>query len=243
MTLTLDSFPASCGLSDGSIYANVQGGTSPYTYNWSPGGPGLDSITNLPTGSYLVTVTDSNGCIVSDSTFVEEIPGFNVDFTLSPSSGVSPLEVFFTNSSNNCVTYYWDFGNGDTSSVFSPSSQTYVDDSTYTVMLIGCNAGGCCDTVYKTVVVFAESSCSFANVFTPNGDGLNDFFDVDCELITDYNLVIFNRWGNKLYESNDLDQPWDGTNSGSEVPAGTYFFIIKATGLDGVEWMKKDHSP
>ena len=123
--------------------------------------------------------------------------------------------------------------------MFSPTSVIYNQDGTYTVTLIGCNAGGCCDTVTNTVVVYSQSTCRFANVFSPNGDGYNDFFDVDCDLIDEFSLVVFNRWGNKLYETNDIEKPWDGTNGGTEVPEGTYFFLLEATGIDGVVWTKK----
>lgn len=238
ITLIFDSNSASCGLNDGAIWAVAQGGTPGYNYNWTPGGNG-DTLNNIGTGMYYLTVTDSNGCTANDSIFLNEINNFNANFTLSPSTGVSPLEVFFTNNSVNCVTYYWNFGNGDTSNVQNPSSVTYINDSTYIVTLIACNAGGCCDTVSQTVLVETNSICSFANVFTPNGDGMNDKFDVNCDKIVEYNIVIFNRWGNKLFESNDIDNPWDGTNKGKDVPEGTYFFIVKAVGLDDVVWDKK----
>lgn len=239
LIITLDTNSASCGLNDGMIWATVQGGTPGYSYNWNPGGNGNDTLDNIGTGMYYLTVIDSNGCTANDSIFVNEINNFSANFTLTPSTGVAPLEVFFTNNSINCVTYYWDFGNGDTSTVQNPPSITYINDSTYIVTLIACNAGGCCDTISQTVLVESNSICSFANVFTPNGDGMNDKFDVNCDKIVEYNIVIFNRWGNKLFESNDIDNPWDGTNKGKEVPEGTYFFIIKAIGLDDVVWNKK----
>lgn len=235
MQLILDTMPASCGLKDGVVWAIVQGGTPGYTYNWTPGGLGTDTLDNIGTGMYSLLVTDSNGCTISDSIFVNETPNFNVDFSLTPSSGVAPLTVSFTNNSTNCVTYYWDFGNGDTSTVQNPSSITYTTDSTYTVTLIACNAGGCCDTVTHTVLVETNSICSFANVFTPNGDGMNDVFKVNCERIVEFNIVIFNRWGNKMFESNDINNSWDGENA----PDGTYFYIIKAIGIDDIVWDKQ----
>ncbi len=239
ITLVLDTVSASCGLNDGMVWAVIQGGTPGYTYNWTPGGIGFDTLNNVGTGMYSLLVTDTNGCTALDSIYVSEVPNFSVDFSLTPSSGVAPLEVFFTNNSNNCITYFWDFGNGDTSTVQNPLSVIYNTDSTYTITLIACNAGGCCDTVTHTVVVQSNSICSFANVFTPNGDGMNDKFIVDCDQIVEYEIVVFNRWGNKLFESNDINTSWDGTNKGKDVPEGTYFFIIKALGLDDVVWDKK----
>lgn len=239
ITTIMDTISATCGLSDGTVMVTAQGGTPGYTYVWNPGGPGGDNLGGVPTGNYSVIVTDQNGCTDTNAIFLNEVPRFSVGFTLSPNQGITPLEVFFTNTSTNCVSYYWDFGNGDTSTTWNPSSITYTAEGTYTVTLIGCNAGGCCDTVTQTVIVENTSICRFANVFSPNGDGMNDFFDVDCDKIIDYNIVIFNRWGNKVFESSDINSPWDGTNGGSDVPEGTYFYIIKAIGIDDVDWSEK----
>jgi gliding motility-associated-like protein len=66
------------------------------------------------------------------------------------------------------------------------------------------------------------------NVFTPNGDGINDVFVIDGKAITDFNLTIVNRWGNTIFESNDINSSWDGTANGTPCIDGTYFYIIKA---------------
>jgi len=66
------------------------------------------------------------------------------------------------------------------------------------------------------------------NVFTPNGDGINDVFTIDGKAITEFNLTIVNRWGNTIFESNDINTSWDGTADGTPCLDGTYFYIIKA---------------
>ncbi|MCB0402910.1 MAG: gliding motility-associated C-terminal domain-containing protein [Flavobacteriales bacterium] len=239
MTLLLDTQSASCGLSDGAVYAYVQGGTPSYSYVWTPGGAGNDSLMNVGTGMYSLTVTDSNGCTVTDSAFVDEYKDFYVDFSLTPDQGITPLQVAFSNYSTNCTTYYWDFGNGNTSFNAFPADETYTQEGTYQVMLIGCNSSGldrCCDTVIKTVLVEHHSACSWSNVFTPNGDNFNDEFVIDCDKIVDFYIQIYNRWGEEVFESNDINISWDGKKGGREVPDGTYFFLIRAKGIDDIEW-------
>jgi gliding motility-associated-like protein len=80
------------------------------------------------------------------------------------------------------------------------------------------------------------------NVFTPNGDGSNDVFFLKVANLTDISANIFDRWGNKVYESTSStgNIAWDGTGmSGKDLPAGTYFYVIKATGKDGMAYEKK----
>lgn len=242
LSLMLDTVSASCGLSDGMVTASVQGGTPPYNYLWNPGGLGNDTLFNVSTGLYSLTVSDAKGCTATDSIIVSEYKGYSVDFSLSPEQGITPLTVQFLNNSFNCVTYFWDFGNGNTSSSVNPFDEIYTQEGEYIVTLIGCNSSGlerCCDTITKTVIVEDNSHCSWTNVFTPNGDNRNDEFQIDCDKIANFYIVIFNRWGTKVFESNNIDAPWDGTKNGKDVPEGTYFFIINATGVDGLEWNHK----
>jgi gliding motility-associated-like protein len=242
ISVTLDSLDASCGLNDGAVIASVAGGTPGYTYNWSPGGLGTDTLKNIGTGLYSVVVTDAKGCTGTASTFVNEVKGFNVDFSLSPTQGQAPLTVTVFDNTTNCVTYHWDFGNGDTSIISTPNPVVYNNDGTYTITLIACNSSGlirCCDTITKTVVVESNSICAWSNVLTPNGDGSNDEFKVVCERIVEFEMVIFNRWGKEMFRTNDINNSWDGTNGGKDVPEGTYFFILNAKGFDDVIWTQK----
>ena len=78
------------------------------------------------------------------------------------------------------------------------------------------------------VLVNLVDGLTIPNVFTPNGDGVNDVFTIDGKAITDFNLTIVNRWGNTIFESNDINTSWDGTADGTPCLDGTYFYIIKA---------------
>ncbi|MDP1802875.1 MAG: gliding motility-associated C-terminal domain-containing protein [Bacteroidota bacterium] len=102
--------------------------------------------------------------------------------------------------------------------------------------------GTCLDTVQKVIKVELPSKLEVPNVFTPNGDGSNDVFFLKVANVAEINAIIFDRWGNKVYESTSTtgNIEWDGKSSaGKELPAGTYFYIIKATGKDDKTYDQK----
>ena len=75
------------------------------------------------------------------------------------------------------------------------------------------------------------------NVFTPNGDGINDFFKIKNKTLRDFHCIILNRWGRKLYEWSDQNQGWDGkTEKGAECTPGVYFYIVTGKGDDNVSY-------
>ncbi|WP_455586378.1 gliding motility-associated C-terminal domain-containing protein [Bacteroides sp.] len=86
-----------------------------------------------------------------------------------------------------------------------------------------------------------ESELKIPNAFSPNGDGINDIFKVSYKSLVSFNAVVFNRWGQKLYQwgFSEIDKGWDGTSGGHQVPAGVYFIVIEARGSDGVVYKHK----
>jgi len=77
------------------------------------------------------------------------------------------------------------------------------------------------------------------NTFTPNGDGLNDTFGISGEAIKDFNLVVYNRWGQKLFETENVNLQWDGTVNGEVAPQGSYAYMLSAQGPVGGKQIKK----
>jgi gliding motility-associated-like protein len=176
----------------------------------------------------------------------------NGDFAPSTFTGYAPLAVTFQNLSASTststpsasITSVWSFGNGVsqiTNSVSISPTTTYTNAGTYTVTMY-VNKGTCLDTVVKIISVELPSKLEVPNVFTPNGDGSNDVFFLKVANITDITANIFDRWGNKVYESTSTtgNIAWDGKNmAGKELPVGTYFYVIKATGKDETTYEKK----
>lgn len=165
-------------------------------------------------------------------------------FSATPSSGTAPLQVNFINTSKGAVSYYWDLTDNfestsqHVSHIFSPDGQGRI----YEVMLIATNTFGCKDTMTMRIAVNPFSKLIIPNVFTPNGDGVNDVFTLESTGVTSLNAQLFDRWGLKLFEWNTVHGGWDGrTTAGGMASEGTYYYIIVATGADGQEYKLNGH--
>lgn len=206
--------------------------------------PGTSNSTVLVTvlGHYEYLVTNTlTGCKTT-GTF-EVLPGkLAVDFTPDVTTGFAPLTVMFTNNSSSSlgsggINSLWSYGNGSTQTTSGNVSTSTIFNApgTYTVWLIA-SKGSCVDSTSRVVNVEIPSKLETPNVFTPNGDGSNDVFFLKVANLTEINAFIFDRWGNKVYETTSTtgNIAWDGKNlSNKECPSGTYFYIIKANGKDG----------
>jgi gliding motility-associated-like protein len=126
------------------------------------------------------------------------------------------------------VSWLWDFGDGFSSNEINPVHQ-YTEEGVYDVSLTIVNEFGCKRVisvpqyirVNKIVHIFVPSA------FTPNGDGMNDFFNVFTVLITDFHIDIYDRWGKLVFSSDNMNFQWDGGNLGEDA----YTYVINA-----VEW-------
>ena len=91
-----------------------------------------------------------------------------------------------------------------------------------------CNAG--CDTAEVFIDIDNSASCDIPNIFTPNGDNVNDV-PIPCISGLGHQIFIFNRWGDIVYESDNYQSNWDGRHRGEHVPDGTYFYILRTRDL------------
>lgn len=190
------------------------------------------------TGSVTITYTVGTGICQQTSSQTVTINAVTAAFTATPTSGDAPLVVDVLNGSTNANAYQWSFGNGATSTNVNDST-VYMNQGTYTITLIATNTTtGCSDTVSVLVEVFEHSILVVPNVFTPNGDGNNDYFNpVLAEGLTSYKIQIYDRWGLKMYEGTNSSTGWEGkAKNGSPAPDGTYYYILSANGIDSKEY-------
>jgi gliding motility-associated-like protein len=237
---------ANCGDTTGAVLGiTVTSSATPLTYQWQDGlgnnvGAGTANLNNVAPGAYTLTVTDANGCVSTVGPItVSSTSGVTASFTADSLSGETPLTVTFTNTSTGAISYLWQFGTGDTSTVTNPV-YTYVPLGQFNACLIASTASGCADTACATIDIFINSVFVIPNVFTPNGDNINDIFMVNAIGLETLDAEIYNRWGQKMYEWHTTSGGWDGrTASGVESPDGTYYYIIKAKGFDDKEYFDK----
>ncbi|RYM36003.1 T9SS type B sorting domain-containing protein [Brumimicrobium glaciale] len=206
--------------------------------NLTGGNLGTFDATTMNSGTYTYTVGMSP-CEESASIDLE-INGPTASFTASPTTTTTEnTEVEFTNTSQNASNYLWDFGDNSANSFdinpihIFPNSEPEV----YIVTLIAYDDNNCSDTTNAFITVTDPIvNLEIPNIFTPNSDGDNDFFKLTLnENIKSLEVVILNRWGNVVFESNKVDFEWNGqvNNSGTDCSDGTYFYKINLTDLSG----------
>ncbi|MES2515493.1 MAG: gliding motility-associated C-terminal domain-containing protein [Bacteroidota bacterium] len=217
----------------------------PYSYSWTPGVVTFTG-TQFPvtaSGIYTVVALNTvNGCTAT-ATQAIGIESINASFVADVYQGQMPLPVSFTNTSSNPAgtNYTWDFGDGHGfASNDTTVSHLYNSQGNFPVVLTATN-GFCTDTAMRYIKVDLISLFEVPNVFTPNGDGKNDVFTFRAINMGEITITIFDRWGLKMFEGTDTGNVrWDGKNkSGKTVTDGTYFYILTATGLDGVQYDKQ----
>lgn len=181
-------------------------------------------------------VTSYEGCVDS-LTFIDALtvqPKPTAAFSYSP----NPVQMFnttvlFSNSSQNAITYEWFFEEGEPStSIATTPSVIFPDGQTgeYEVILVSTSELGCTDTATMTVIVYPEVLIYAPNAFTPDGDEFNQTWRVYMEGIDvyEFELYLYDRWGELIWESRDPNNAWDGTYLGKLVQPGTFNWLIRS---------------
>jgi gliding motility-associated-like protein len=204
-------------------------------------------------GEYLLTVIDNNGCVLSKSVTLDSLNPV-ADFTVNSAQlnedlqGTAPVEVSFTNASMyfanpenpladtsffwnlDTLTAEWQFTDSyffEPDTVYGPKGQSYEVE----VCLTAQNKNGCTDMECKTITIYEPISLENVNIFSPDGDDVNDEFTFSfyAKSIAEFECVIVNRWGVKVGEINDIEDGWDGTDmNGDPCSDGTYFYTYRA---------------
>ena len=235
VSFTRDS--ATCTTSDGGAGVSVSGGTQPYSYQWSNGQSG-DSLEAVAAGTYEVMVSDSNGCTATDSVIVPRsslfvVAAFDTD-TNEVYTG-DPIR-FLDSSSSSLPIEIWEWSFGDGQSLVDSSGgtveHTYDRTGKFKVRLLVTTAKGCRDTATGRIDVL--KFLKVPNVFTPNGDGVNDRFVVQSSGLVHYSMKIHNRWGQLLFNAKRPGNGWSGRNSaGEKAPEGSYFYTVEYAFQEG----------
>lgn len=211
---------------------------TPQTFN-----PPLTDVT------YNLQVSDSFGC-VSQSSFPYQSIHVKAEFSVDPDHGQAPLSVTFIDNSVRASKYLWEFGDTITSKLSNPDPHIYYKPGEYSAKLTVESDLHCVDSFrLEKKIVVDKSDLEIPNVFTPNGDGNNDNFMLKTVSLKTLSVVIFSQSGRKVYSfygQSDIIPDWtgwDGNLNSTSVKAapGIYFYIIKATGWDDIEYDSKEY--
>ena len=227
------------------------------TYQWNFGDGGTSSADNpvytynVP-GTYTVTLTAFGlGGAVNTVSLVNIVvvhPQASAFFVLQPDEVLVPSQPVFTyNLSANASSYWWDFGDGSTSTEENPVHY-YASAGVYDVMLIANNEWNCPDTflLEQATTAIVAGDIAFPNAFTPGNNGPtdgvydptsfeNDFFFPIYEGVENYQLQVFDRWGELVFESSDVRKGWDGYYRGDPAKQDVYAWKAWARFSDGHE--------
>jgi gliding motility-associated-like protein len=177
----------------------------------------------------LKKVTDLRGCSVviynqKAETAIYEIPQASFIIKENRKTIFEP-EIEIENNSLMGKEYMWDFGDGTINFEENPQTHIYSDTGYYQIGLYVAN-GICNDSMLQTIRITQPTLIYVPNSFSPNNDGTNDVFMPKGEGIEKYEMFIFDRWGNTVFTSNDINKGWDGTINGSSPMVGTYVYTI-----------------
>lgn len=236
------------GAATGRAWVVITGGLEPYTITW------LDNA-NLKegeiefnkSGTLRVKVADALGCEAEAQAQVT-LPNINtqssrlnfeyrkLEFSSDPEVMIDEEIIFESEISPEFIAWEWEFGDGTLSKEKDPVHK-FKTAGTFEVKLIGTDIYGCSIIESNAVnVTQPVEMMAIPNAFTPNGDGLNDTFIPKMKGITEFDLLIFNLWGERIHKSNGIESKgWDGTYKGQLLPAGNYIFKIEYTTWEGIK--------
>ncbi|MEO7446380.1 MAG: gliding motility-associated C-terminal domain-containing protein [Ferruginibacter sp.] len=230
------TFSKVLGCSENSVSYFHPGGNQVNFWHWTFDSLQTSDIQN-PVAIYrnfrdkITTLIVSNG--VCSDTSSQKLSFDNLLVAaFTTSSFICPLEPasFKNQSEGNILDYRWDFGNGNTSILRDPSPQVYpVTSNTRNVpvKLIVHNRYGCYDSVRHFIKVINNCYIDVPSAFTPNGDGLNDYlYPLNAYKAKDLTFAVFNRFGQRVFYTNNWQQQWDGKVRGQGADPGTYVWFL-----------------
>ena len=193
-----------------------------------------------------ITVTDINGCIqtITETNIACLLPNPIANFSVNPTAAEIDDEINLINLSSGADTYFWQFGNYSGANGVESPTITYQAPGEYLISLVAVNEFGCTDTSSQVVRITEPVLFYVPNTFTPDGKLFNDIF---LPIMTQgfdpyqYQLTVFNRWGETVFISQHPNKGWDGKYNGNDVPEGTYIWQLEFQNTQEVNEVHRGH--
>lgn len=211
-------------------------------WNWTTNGNVFSTQQNpvkqFPaSGQYPIMLSTSNG-VCTDSSTATIILDDEVRAAFETNNIICPEDsAFFKNTSTGKInSWLWNFGNGITDTQKDPLPQAYPKtgaETNYTVSLTVTGSNGCVDVTTQNIRDLKSCYIGIPNAFTPNDDGINDFFyPINAFKADDLDFRVYNRWGQLVFKTNDWAKKWNGKIKGIPQPAGVYVWTMRYTHHD-----------
>lgn len=241
LNLAVDFVDQDCtGFDSGAIIVNdISGGVGPYLIDINNGGfSEVENLENLPAGIYQLTIEDANMCQIS---LEGEIRALDIPVIM----GIDQYQINLGDSIDiqldlndiEIGSIQWFPVEGlDCTDCLEPNARPF-NATTYTIIVT--SDDGCEDSFELFIDVEKSRAFTSPNIFSPNGDGINDFFYlVGSAEVASYDLTVYDRWGNPIYQGTNLNssdgQGWDGRADGTRLNTGVYVWVANITFLDNV---------
>lgn len=223
--------PSCVGERNGSITVVATGGTGTFSYDWS-NQIAAPTVNSLIQGRYTVTVTDANNCQMEEGFDLQDPAPIQVLVETTPASdGCNGAARALVSGGTGPYLYRWNSNAGN-----ADAELTNLCPGDYAVVVT--DARGCASSpeLVQAEVLDRRFPCmDVRSVISPDGDGLNDEFFINCiEEMSDNRLMIFNRIGQLVFEADNYDNNWMGTTmNGDQLPEGAYYYVLEFTDMDG----------
>jgi len=202
-------------------------------YLWSTGDTSA-AIYVHPTTSQEYVVYGYNSCGIDSAVHKISVSSNpEADFEFSPKTPFVHENVYFIHTGNGGTQFKWYLNYNYLFSNSPNPIYTFSEGGRKFITLIAINNDGCADSITKYIDVLSEHIVHVPNAFTPNGDGVNDFFFAKGINIDEFDLFLFDRWGEQIWETNSIYEGWDGTHMGMDCQEGVYPWIIYYQGEGG----------
>lgn len=246
VVLVVNTTPTACASNTGTAVVIASGGAGGYTYSWSASSQTTSTVTGLTNGNYTVTVTDMNGCPAVQIATINTVdnPVAIASATLYTISEGNSTQLNATGGSN----FQWSPVTGLSCDTCQATTASPLLTTEYCITVTDTNA--CTDSSCVTIIV--EKPCpadyKVPNAFSPNNDGFNDKLCLQgwSNCVSEFSILIFDRWGEKIYESNNPAFCWDGSyksafGAGADMNmnAAVFVYVLEATLSDGTEISRK----
>ena len=241
----ISTSPIACNGTQGTATATINS-SGTYTYQWSTSPTQTTStMTGYSGSSYSLLITEiSSGCTFDTSV---AIPGYGIIkalFSVNPNLSCIPYEqgaITFIDLSQGATHGYWEFGDG-TTEPYTPGQNpehTFTEPRSYSMKLHVENIGNCINEYEMQVCVLPPVVIFIPDIFSPNGDGLNDVLYARINNISDFIFAVYDRWGEKVFETTDPTIGWDGQYKGKPAQQGIYMWYLNAKRADNSEIVEK----